>query len=108
MSEVFELMILVGGGLTAMVLFIPIYAIWLSHKRGVEEIRARAKVQVAEETRKAIAEIREEFKALRDTTTEYDLSFDTALKRIESRVSTVEQRVGSIERGSSSMSMNRV
>lgn len=34
---------------------------------------------------------------LRDTTTRYDISFDAALQRIESRVGHLEGRVNSIE-----------
>ncbi len=93
-SGVFALMILSGAGLFALILLIPFYAIWTSHKRHLEEIKARQRVQINEETKAAIEALREEFKALRDTTTQYDVSFDTALRRLESRVGHLEQRVG--------------
>ena len=36
--------------------------------------------------------LRKEFAQLRDTTTRYDLAFDTALQRLESRVSHMENK----------------
>ncbi|MGC8669403.1 MAG: hypothetical protein ACP5VE_14955 [Chthonomonadales bacterium] len=88
-----DVFILVFGGLGAMTLLIPFYAIWTAHRRAIEEIRARARAQAEEATRQAVQELRDEFTALRDTATQYDLSFDTALKRLESRVAALEQRI---------------
>lgn len=42
----------------------------------------------------AIKQLREEIKSLRDTTLQYDLSFDTALQRMEQRVERLEQANG--------------
>src|SRR5207248_2929868 len=89
--------ILAGCGLFALILAIPFYVLWTSHRRKIEEMRLRHKVQIADETKAAIAALRQEFTALRDTTTQYDVSFDTALHRIESRLTNVEQRVNSVE-----------
>jgi len=36
---------------------------------------------------------REEVRALRDTSMQYDLSFDNSLQRMEQRMSSVERRV---------------
>lgn len=82
---------------TALVLAIPLFAIWAHHKRKLEEIRSRQRAQIAEETRAAIESLREEVKSLRDTATAYDVSFDTALQRLESRIGSVEQRVARLE-----------
>jgi hypothetical protein len=38
-----------------------------------------------------LTRLENELKALRDSATTYDLSFDTALQRLESRVSRIEQ-----------------
>jgi hypothetical protein len=97
-STVFVALIAAAGGLGALFLAIPIYAIHAYNRRKVEEVRARQDVQIAAETRAALEAMRKEIAALRDTTTEYDVSFDTALHRIESRVAHVEQRVGQVER----------
>ena len=42
--------------------------------------------------RNDLAAMRQELHALRDTSTQYDISFDTALQRMESRVEHVERR----------------
>jgi hypothetical protein len=98
---------IIGGVLSAMVLAIPFFAIWTYHKRKIEEIKAKQKIDISAETRAALAALREEMEALRDTTTKYDVSFDTALQRLESRVGNVEQRVGGIEREKSVVSISQ-
>jgi hypothetical protein len=82
---------------TMMVLAIPWYAISTFHRRKLEEIRAKQSIGIEEETRRAIEALRVEFAALRDTTTQYDVSFDTALNRLDSRMAHLEQRVRSVE-----------
>jgi len=96
-TAVFSLLVMVGGGLTAMVLAIPFYAIWAYNRRKMEEIRARQRVDISAETRAAIEALRQEMAELRDTTTRYDVSFDTALQRLEGRMANVEQRVNRVE-----------
>ena len=76
-----------------MVFSIPLYAIWTYHKRKLEEIKGRQRAAVDKSTAEAIDALRKEMAGLRDTTTQYDMSFDTALKRLESRVNHVEQKV---------------
>jgi hypothetical protein len=88
----------IAGGFLGMAMLIPFFAIWTWHKRKVEEIRMRKGVLIAEETRKAIEGLRAEMASLRDTTTQYDVGFDTALHRLESRMANVEQRVTQVER----------
>lgn len=41
--------------------------------------------------RDELAMMRQQLHELKDTTTQYDLSFDTALQRIDRRVTTIEQ-----------------
>jgi hypothetical protein len=88
---------------TVFVLAIPLLAIWAHHKRKLEETRLGQRVRIAKETRAAIESLREELKSLRDTTTAYDLSFDTALQRLESRMTSVEQRIAHIEKATHSL-----
>ena len=45
--------------------------------------------------------LREQMTELLDMTTRYDMSFDAALQRMESRMAHVENRVIGIEQGSS-------
>ena|SRR5579872_6387331 len=96
-----------GTLITGMLLGIPIYAIATFHKRKLEEIKARQKGQIDAETRAAIEALRQEMAALRDTTTQYDLSFDTALHRLDSRMAHVEQRVGRIEQETQVVQLHR-
>lgn len=79
--------------LGGMVLSIPFYAIWTYHKRKLEEIKARQRSTIDKATMEAIDGLRKEMAALRDTTTQYDMSFDTALKRLESRMDNVEGKL---------------
>lgn len=96
-SIILKTAIEVGGFLGAMVLMIPLYATWTYHKRKMEEIRAKSNARLDDGTRTAIEAIRAEVAALRETTTQYDMSFDSALHRLESRVAHVEQRVNLTE-----------
>ncbi len=92
MEFVFALALIGGLVISAMLMMIPFYAIWTHHKRKLEEIRAHRDVRVAEDTRRAMDELRAEFKQLRDNSSEYDVSIDTTLQRLESRINNVEQR----------------
>jgi hypothetical protein len=71
---------------------IPLSAIWTSHRRQVLEMQLRLQNQGDANVRAAIDDLRQEVKALRDTTMQYDLSFDSALQRMERRVEALENR----------------
>jgi hypothetical protein len=80
-----------------LVLCIPILAILTYHKRKMLEIRL-AGIQKGDQAMiERIEAVRQEVAQLRDTATQYDLSFDTALRRIESRVNALEARVSAID-----------
>lgn len=98
MPEVITVAICCGAMIVLAVLMIPIMGIMTYHKRKMEEIRLRQKSGLADETRAAIESVRREVEALRDTSTQYDVSFDAALHRIESRVGNMEQRMQTVER----------
>ncbi len=95
--HVAEMGVLVIGMLGGLLLLLPFYAIWTFHRRKLEEIRVQGKVQVADETQRVLEEFRKELHALRDTTTNYDVSFDNALHRIEARMSHLEAKVAASE-----------
>ena len=68
----------------------------LKHRRRMARIKlaivhrkAREKVELPA---RSLEELRREITALRDTTTQYDMSFDTALQRLESRLSHLEKQ----------------
>lgn len=85
-------LVAIALGVSGMVFGLPFYALWSHHKRKLEEIKARQRTNIDSETRAAVEALRAEMAALRDTTTQYDVSFDTALRRLESRISHIEQK----------------
>ena len=81
-----------GGGLVR-------YVVESMNKTRVElaQLRSQQKtdhgsVQDIEALRAEVAALRAQIMELRDTTTQYDLSFDTALQRMERRVEQMEQQ----------------
>lgn len=76
-------------------LLIPIIAIITSHLRGMAEIKARQGTKVSPQVEAELAALRSEVAQLRDTATNYDMSFDAALTRLEQRMERVEQRPAS-------------
>jgi hypothetical protein len=82
----------------------PIIALFLNHQRKMAEINGgggkNGQMVLSE-----LQEMKRQIAELRDTTTRYDMSFDTALQRIESRVGTVEQRVQTIEQSPNQTSL---
>lgn len=81
------LMLVIGLPLT-----IPLLAIWTHHKRKMEELAQRRQQSVNQDIRSEFAAVRAEIKALRDTTMQYDLSFDTSLQSLEHRLSQLERQ----------------
>ncbi len=80
------------GMLAILLIFgIPVLAILTAHHRKVLEIKHRSRQDAGEQ--RAIEELRAEIASLRDTTTRFDLSFDTALQNLESRVAHLEARL---------------
>ena len=87
-------------GLVAVVLIFgsPLFVILTRHHQKLMEMKLqmgdpKGSGHVAEE----LKAIRQEMAELRDTATRYDLSFDAALQRLESRMGHMEQKVKSIE-----------
>ena len=71
---------------------IPIVALITSHLREMAKIKARQGTELSAEVRAELNEIKQHLSELREMTTKFDLSFDTALTRLEERVERVEQR----------------
>lgn len=87
-------------------LMIPIVAIITSHRQ--RELEMRLKLQQGDGNVAAeLRELKSQLADLRDTTTHYDMSFDSALQRIESRVGNVEQRLGAVEQAGTAAQINR-
>src|SRR5437762_2626724 len=81
-------------GLVAVVLIfgIPIVKIWTDHQRKVLEMKLQLKNHGDTGLRGELEALRDEVRSLRDTSMQYDLSFDTALQRMEQRVEGIERR----------------
>ena len=75
-----------------LVFSIPIVAILSEHKRKMLEMKLKVGNQGDSGLRAEVDALREEVRSLRDTSMQYDLSFDTALQRMEQRVERMELR----------------
>lgn len=88
-----EILVLILVGIPVAALFsIPTLLIWTNHKRKMEELKMQRQRMIADDVRSEFAAIRAEIRDLRDTTMQYDLSFDTALQQMERRMSQVERQ----------------
>ena len=82
-------------GLVAIVMTfgVPLTVIWTHHQRKMAELQLKLRQGGQDNTLRASVEaLREEVRALKDTTMQYDLSFDTALQNIENRVQSMERQ----------------
>lgn len=86
---------------------IPIIAILTSHMRNMAQMKLDAQQKGDARLLAEIEQLRKEFASLRDTATQYDLSFDTALQRVEGRLGSIESRVGALEQGENLSAGNR-
>ena len=69
---------------------------WIKHRGKIAEMKLQARAKTDTNVQGSIDALREEMRAeiqaFRDTATQYDLSFDTALQRMEQRVEGLERR----------------
>lgn len=87
----------IGMVAVVMIFGIPLSAILTAHRRQVLEMKLRMKEQGDQGTVEALHNLQQEMMQLRDTTSRFDVGFDTALQRIEGRLNTLEQRVSRVE-----------
>lgn len=71
---------------------IPVSVIWTHHRRKMLELQLRLRQDGDSGVRAALEALRQEVRMLKETTTEYDISFDNALQRMEQRVDNLERR----------------
>ncbi len=69
---------------------IPLLAIWTSHQRKLAEIKASGVQSNDNSLRSEVEALRAEVASLRDTTTKFDLSFDSQLTQLETRLERTE------------------
>jgi predicted nucleic acid-binding Zn-ribbon protein len=87
-------MVLFGMGFT---FGIPLSLIWTHHRRKMLELQIRLKNESTDNTQQSMNALREEMRALRDNTMQYDLSFDTAIQRMEQRMQAIERKTSQVE-----------
>ncbi len=85
MGDLIGLIAVLGG------LSIPLLAVWTRHKRTMLEMQLMMRGQSNDNVTNAIEQLRAEVRNLRDTSTQYDLSFDSAMQRMERRVDLLER-----------------
>lgn len=73
-------------------LSIPIVAILTAHHRKIVEMKLKGQSGLSADARAELQEMKAQIEALRDTTTKFDMSFDSALDRLEQRMDRVELR----------------
>ena len=93
MNNFWEILVLMLVGIPSVTLFalLPMYGVYTYHKRKMEQLRLQRDNLLSQHIANEFAAVREEIKALRDTSMQYDLSFDTALHQIERRVNGLER-----------------
>ena len=86
-------------GLVAIVLIFgtPLFVILTKHHQKIMEMKLQMGPKSGGPVADELKAVRQEMAELRDTATRYDLSFDAALQRLESRMGNVEQKVKTIE-----------
>ncbi|MCX6380095.1 MAG: hypothetical protein NT023_11575 [Armatimonadetes bacterium] len=72
-------------GLPLILLSIPFTLIWTHHRRKMTELRLQREIVVNQQVQAQLDAVRAEIQALRDTATQYDMSFDSSLERMERR-----------------------
>lgn len=85
------ILILVGIPVVSLFALLPLLGVYTYHKRKMEQLRLQRDNLLSQHIANEFAAVREEIKALRDTSMQYDLSFDTALHQIERRVNGLER-----------------
>ena len=85
---------LIGLVAVSLIFGIPIVKIWTDHQRQVLELKLKLSSMGDNGLRSELEALRQEVRSLRDTSMQYDLSFDTALQRMEQRVERIEGRSG--------------
>ncbi len=81
-------------GIMALVFSVPLAAILTEHRRKLYEIKLRTQGAGGQQ----YEQLKKELSELRATATEFDLSFDTALQRLEQRIERLEERLQRLER----------
>ena len=83
------------------VFFLFGYPMMTFHQRKMYEIKMRNQAGLGANAENELRALSDQMIELRDTTTRYDMGFDSALQRIESRLGNLESRVSTIDNSNS-------
>lgn len=83
--------LIINGTLICGGVIVAIVALALNYMKQMERLK-RQPGSSDSRVMEAVEALRKEVADLRDTSTRYDVSFDTALQRMESRIGAVENR----------------
>ena len=86
MVEMFAILCIFGIPMS-----IPLLNIWTKHQREMMQLKLRLQQHGQGNVGADMQALRQEIQALRETSMQYDLSFDAALQRLEQRVIRTEQ-----------------
>ena len=89
-------------------LFIPIVAIMAKHHHNLVEMRLKMHQQGDHSVMSEMLQLKAQIADLRDTSTRFDMSFDTALQRIEARTGKLEERLTNVEADVNRVRVNQV
>src|SRR5438128_1347015 len=68
------------------------FAIYTEHRQKMAKIQSQTGQKAEPSILKEFQDLKEQMAEMRDTTTKFDMSFDTALQRLESRIAHLESR----------------
>jgi len=83
------------------------FALWSRHERKMTELRMLRGSQSDGNLNASVEALQQEVRALRETSMQYDLSFDSALQRVEGRVEGLERRVNEVETNTNDLRVGR-
>jgi hypothetical protein len=84
-------------GIVAVTTTGSVFKAYIDYKQKALEAKTQNSQAPDNALRAEMAEVKQKLTELRDVTTQYDMSFDSALHRVESRLANVEQRLQSAE-----------
>ena len=71
--------------------------IWTKHRQKIAEMKLKNSGSLPVELKTELASMRSDIHQLRDTTMQYDLSFDTALQQMDRRLGNIEAKKSYVE-----------
>lgn len=86
-----------GALAIVMVFSIPLLAIWSTHRFNLEKLRQKNLQQSDSSTQAQMDAIKVELHQLRDTSTQYCISLENTLKRLDDTVNHMDQRMKALE-----------